>query len=141
MATLPTTPPNDRSRGRGSFWAGIAVCLLGLVLAAGQFGLKHLGVPWYSPALATFGALLLLVAVIHRRSVQRVVALVLVAALAGYQWYFLAVQMKLPDYDGPARAGRPLPAFRSTLADGRPFTDADLHDGTRRVLVFFRGRW
>jgi hypothetical protein len=50
--------------------------------------------------------------------------------------------MKLPDYEGPARAGQQLPAFQATLAsNGRPFTDADLGDGHRRVMVFFRGRW
>ena len=29
----------------------------------------------------------------------------------------------------------------STFADGRPFTDEDLRDGSRHVMVFFRGRW
>ena len=65
----------------------------------------------------------------------------MVAAFAGFQWYFLASLVKLPDYDGPVRAGRQLPAFSTTLADGRPFTDADFRDGSRRVMVFFRGRW
>ena len=142
MATLATTPSaGPRSQGRAYFWAGIAACLLGLAVAVAQFGLKLLAVPWYSPVLATLGAFLLAVAAARRRSIPRVIALVLVAAFAGLQWYALAVLMKLPDYEGPARAGQPIPAFRSTLADGRPFTDADLRDGSRHVLVFFRGRW
>jgi len=144
MATVaPATTPsaNLRSRGRGYFWAGIGACLLGLALTAVQFGLKHLAVPWYSPVLATLGAFLLLVAVARRRSIPRLIALGLVAALAGFQWYFLGSLIKLPAYEGPAQAGKQLPAFSTTLADGRPFTDADLRDGSRHVLAFFRGRW
>src|SRR5262249_53997524 len=53
MATLSTTPPaTERARGRGYFWAGIGVALLGLALAVAQFVVvKYLAVPWYSPAL------------------------------------------------------------------------------------------
>jgi hypothetical protein len=142
MTTLATTPSaGQRSRGRAYFWAGISACLLGLALAVVQFELKYLAVPWYSPVLATLGAFLLVVAVARRRSIPRMVALVLVAAFAGLQWYFLVSLMKLPDYEGPARAGQPIPAFHSSLANGRPFTEEDLRDGSRHVLVFFRGRW
>jgi hypothetical protein len=142
MATLTTTPETDqRSPGRGYFWAGIAACLLGPAIVAAQIGLKFLGVPWYSPILATVGAFLLVLSTARRRSIPRVAALVLVAALAGLQWYFVGVLLKLPGYDGPARAGQPMPAFHSTLADGRSFTDDDLRDGSRHVMVFFRGRW
>ncbi len=142
MAIVATTPTaSQRSQGRAYFWAGIGACLLGLALAVAQFGLKHLAVPWYTPMLATLGAFLLVVAVARRRSIPRVVALVLVAAFAGLQWYFLVALMKLPDYEGPARAGQPIPVFHSTLADGRPFTEGDLQDGSRHVMVCFRGRW
>src|SRR5262245_15117000 len=136
-----TPPAHERSRGRGYFWAGLAVCLLGLAAAVIQVNLKILVVPWYVPALATLGAVLLLVSVARRPSIPRVLALVLVAALAGLQWYLLGVLMKLPAYEGPAQAGKQLPAFASAYADGRPFTDADLRDGSRRVMTFFRGRW
>jgi hypothetical protein len=95
----------------------------------------------YSPALATLGAILLLVAAVRRPGTARVLVLVLVVAFAGLQWFILAVRTKLPAYEGPAQAGKRLPAFRATLADGRPFTEAGLNDGTRRVLLFFRGRW
>jgi hypothetical protein len=142
MAAVTTAPQaNHPSRGRAYFWAGIFAWLLGLGLAAAQFGLKHLAVPWYSPVLATLGVALLVVAVAHRRSIPRVIGLVLVAAFAGLEWYFLVSLMKLPAYEGPAQAGKPFPAFTATLADGRPFTDADLRDGSRRVMAFFRGRW
>jgi hypothetical protein len=139
VATIPSATP--RSRGRGYFWAGIAACLLGLALTVAQFALKYLAVPWYSPVLATLGALLLLVAVARRLSIPRVIALVLVAAVAGFQWYALVSLMKLPAYDGPAQPGKPVPAFTATLADGRSFTEADFRDGSRHVMTFFRGRW
>jgi hypothetical protein len=133
-------PANERPLGRATFWLGIAACLLGPALAVAQFSLNYLIVPWYSPALATLGALLLLVSLARRRSVLRIAAFVVVAAFAGFQWVSLA-SLGLPAYEGPVRAGRQLPAFRTTLADGRPFTDADFRDGSRRVMVFFRGRW
>jgi hypothetical protein len=135
-ASVAPCPP-----GRAYFWAGIALGLLGPVAAVVQFGLKHLSAPWYSPVLATLGALLLLVAVVRRRSIPRVITLVLVAAFAGLQWYFLAVLTKLPEYTGPARAGEPMPVFHGTLADGRPFTQEDFRDESRHVMAFFRGRW
>ena len=142
MGTLVTAPSVDRrSQGRAYFWTGILACLLGPAAFVAQFSLKHLAMPWYSPVLATLGACLLVVALAHRRSVPRVIALVLVAAFAGLQWYFMVVLFKLPAYEGPARAGQPMPAFSSTFADGRPFTDDDLRDGSRHVMVFFRGRW
>jgi hypothetical protein len=142
MTTVATSEATtNRSTGRGYLWGGLALCLLGLVLTIAQFSLKYLFVPWYSPALATIGAFLMLRALAGRRSIPRMIALVLVAAFAGLQWYVFGSLMKLPSYEGPARAGKSLPAFTAMFADGRPFTDADLRDGSKRVLVFFRGRW
>jgi hypothetical protein len=142
MATLETTVREaQRSPGRAFFWVGIGAALLGPAVAAAQFSLKQLFVPWYSPVLATFAIVLLLVAVARRRSILRVGALVAVAAFAGWQWYILAVALKLPAYEGTAQPGQAFPAFHSSLADGRPFTEADLRDGSRRVMVFFRGPW
>jgi hypothetical protein len=137
----PAPPATDRSRGRVYFWAGVAACLLGIALAVAQFNLKILGVPWYTPALATLGVLLLLVALVQRWTILRVVALLLFGALAGFEWYALGVLLKLPAYEGPAQPGTQFPAFASTYADGRPFTDANCRDGSRRVMTFFRGRW
>lgn len=136
------SPPTERAKGRGLLWLGIGLCLLGIALQAVQFGVvKALFVPWYSPVLATLGALLLVCSVVRRRTVTRTIALVLVAALAGFQWYFLGSMMKLPDYAGPAQAGRKMPAFTTATADGRPFTEKDLQGGQYNVLVFNRGRW
>jgi hypothetical protein len=130
-----------QTSGRAFFWAGIVACLLGPALAVAQFSLKHLFVPWYSPALASIAVVLLVLATVRCRSLLRVGALAAVTAFAVVQWYVLAVALKLPAYEGTVRPGQPFPAFRSSLADGRPFTEADLRDGSHRVLVFFRGRW
>jgi hypothetical protein len=51
------------------------------------------------------------------------------------------VLSRLPAYTGPVQEGKPFPAFATTWADGRPFTDADLRQSQPTVLVFFRGRW
>jgi hypothetical protein len=122
-------------------WAGIAVGLLGIPLYAVQFSLGMLTVPWHQPVLATFGALLLLRAVARQRSITRLIALVLVAAFAGLDWYFVGSVSKLPRYEGPARVGQKMPAFRTAKADGSPFTEKDLQEGKFNVLVFNRGRW
>jgi hypothetical protein len=143
MTTVSTAPPaTERSRGRGYFWVGLGVCVLGPALLFSQLKLKQLFMEWwYAPALATLAAVLLLAAVARRRSIPRVTALVLVAAFAGLQWFIFGALLKLPSYEGPAKPGEQFPAFSATLADGRPFTDADLRDGSRHAMVFFRGRW
>jgi hypothetical protein len=115
--------------------------VLGLGLVAYQlYGLHYLFVPWYSPILASLGALLALLAVTQRTTILRSLVLVLLVAFAGFQWYFLGVFLKLPEYAGPT-PGQQMPAFQSAFVDGTSFTDATLRDGKRRALVFFRGRW
>jgi len=142
MATPQSTPTAAQTvPGRGLFWFGIALFLLGLVLPIGQMAMKILGVPWYSPALASVGAILLLIALLKRQSIARIAVFFLVAAFAGFQWYLLASVMRLPEYEGPAQAGKKLPAFSAVFANGKPFTEETLADGTKRALVFFRGRW
>ena len=142
MDGVSSTPPaSQRSKGRAYLWAGIGLCLLGLVLAVIQYGLKLLVVPWYAPALATLGALLLLGSVARRPTITRIVVLVVVTLLAAFEWTFLISLARLPVYEGPAQAGQKIPAFQTTLADGRAFTEKDLQTGTPTVLVFFRGRW
>ncbi len=142
MSTIASAPSaTDRSRGRAFFWAGIAAFLLGPALVVVQFRQNYLAVPWYCPVLATLGALLLLVAERRRGTILRKVVMLVVLCLAGLEWAVLVEFMKLPPYKGPLEVGKPFPAFHSTRADGRPFTQADLRDGSRHVLVFFRGRW
>lgn len=134
-------PQTDRPLGRGNFLAGIGVCLLGVALLVLQYRLKELIVPWYVPALTTLGVLLIFSSVAQRWSVIRILFLILIVVLAGFEWYFVVSFSKLPNYVGPARIGHQFPAFQTTLANGRPFTDKDLQDGTPSVMVFFRGRW
>jgi len=143
VTTTAAPPMTARSHGRGYFWLGIGACLIGIAVFFVQFRLKMLFTPWYIPALATVGAVLLIVSVARRRTIARLVAMVLILLLAGFEWYAFASLLRLPEYHGPARAGQPLPAFSATFADGHAFTDADLRDrdGSRRAMVFFRGRW
>src|SRR5437762_2561428 len=117
MTSVSTTASaQSRARGRGYLWAGIGLCLLGLAINFVQFfALKKFFVPWYMPAMATLAILLLFAALAQRRSVTRVVSLALVAGWAGFGWYFLVSLAKLPEYTGPAHAGRPIPAFQTTL--------------------------
>src|SRR5262249_13454055 len=102
---------------------------------------KRQFVPWYIPVLTTIGLGLLLVSLSHRRNWWRYVAIGLVAAFCAFEWFALVSFVRLPDYTGPAVAMKKLPAFKTALADGRPFTQADLETGQATVLTFFRGRW
>jgi hypothetical protein len=142
MATTSTTSSvSERSAGRGYFWMGLVICLLALGLVVAQYSLGQFIVPWYLPILTTLGAFLILLSMLRRASLVRIAAFGVILLVAGFQWYFLVSLSRLPAYEGPARAGRALPAFQTTLADGRPFTEKDLQDGKRSIMVFFRGRW
>lgn len=141
MTTDASLPPKERSAGRGLLFAGIALAVLAIGLPFAQYRLQLLIVPWYVPILTAIGALLVLWSLTKRPGVVRIIVLVLLVALAGFEWFSIAVGGKLPEYTGPAQAGEKLPPFRTMLADGSPFTQNDLEDGQRRVLTFFRGRW
>ncbi|HKB36578.1 MAG TPA: hypothetical protein VKD72_09000 [Gemmataceae bacterium] len=138
MSTTTTTSP---AVGRGLLWLGLGCAFLGLgvyvlLLRAGRFD-----TPWYAPALATLGTGLVLMALWRRRSVWRILALVLVSLLAGGEWWFLE-QSRLPAYSGPLADGTRFPEFRAARADdGKPFRRADLEGKQDTALVFFRGRW
>jgi len=86
------------------------------------------------------GAILLAVALWQKRTVWRIVLLIMLLLFAGAEWTFLFA-MKLPAYDGPVAEGKAFPKFTTERADGTPFTERDLQDGRNHVLVFFRGRW
>src|SRR5262249_15809876 len=122
-------------------WIGIILALLPLVACIIQFQLKRLTVPWYLPLLSTLGVLLLLLSLRRRRTVWRFLALVLFGLLTAGEWVFLGALMNLPAYAGAAVAGQPFPTFSTPLADGSPFTEAQLKGDKNTVLVFFRGRW
>src|SRR5262245_34188178 len=137
MSTTTTTSP---AVGRGLLWLGLGCAFLGLgvyvlLLRAGRFD-----TPWYMPALATLGTGLVLLALWRRRSVWRILSLVLVALLAGGEWWFLE-HSRLRAYTGPLADGKPFPEFRASRAAGSSFTRADFEGERDTVLVFFRGRW
>jgi cytochrome oxidase Cu insertion factor (SCO1/SenC/PrrC family) len=119
---------------------GPALAVLGIVGFVVQMSQQRLWAPWYMPALATLGVVLVAVSLWQRRTVWRILALVVVVLLAGAEWAMLYA-MRLPPYTGPVAVGRPFPAFATTRADGTPFTQHDLEGDQSTVLVFFRGRW
>jgi hypothetical protein len=123
------------------FLAGMLLVLAGPVVYAVQFRLKHLGTPWYVPILASAGVALMILSLWRRRGVGRAILLLPFAAVCAREWYLIAFAFTTPDYTGPAQPGRPVPHFRASLADGRPFTEADPNQVARTVLVFYRGRW
>jgi hypothetical protein len=117
------------------------IFLLGVAtFAVHYFGLKHLVVPWYLPALCTAGVVLMVLSVIQRPGLWRILGLAVFILLAGFEW-FMILASKLPEYQGPAKVGAAIPGFAATLADGSPFTDQDLQKGKPTVLLFFRGHW
>lgn len=139
-ATQPTAAP-PAAPGRLLVRLGIALAVLPFIAFAAQMGLKVLRVPWYVPVLGTVAALCFAAAVGQRRGAGRVVGLVLVGLLAAVEWYFVLVLTALPAYTGPVAADKPFPAFQTSRADGKPFTQADLGGDRATVLTFFRGRW
>lgn len=122
--------------------AGIVLFVLGPAIYAFQLSAKELVTPWYLPILATIGAALMMLSVWRRFGVVRMIGLVLFALVCAFEWSGLLVVMKSPSYTGPATAGHNVPAFSARLADGRPFTEADLRNGpAATVLLFYRGHW
>jgi hypothetical protein len=106
-----------------------------------QIGMKQLTMPWYAPVLATVGVLLMAASFFQRRGVMRAIGLLLFLLMCGFEWLFVLVIAKSPLYEGPAKVGQRVPVFAASLADGTPFTNKDLENGTPTVLLFFRGRW
>src|SRR5690242_6445283 len=139
MTTSPAPAP-ARSRGRLLLFLGLGIAALGLIGYAVQLSVQRLTAPWYMPAAATLGVALVVVSLWQRRTVWRVLALLLVLLLAGGEWASL-LALRAPAYAGPVAAGQPFPAFTTTRADGTPFTEGDLEGDQNTVLVSFRGRW
>src|SRR5262245_12342318 len=139
MTRSPIATP-DRSRGRLPLLLGLGFAVLGVVAYVVQISLERLTFPWYMPALALLGVVLVVTSLWQRRTLGRVLALVAVVLLAGAELAALYA-MRLPPYVGPIAVGRPFPAFETKRADGTPFTQDDLTGDRHHVLVFFRGRW
>jgi hypothetical protein len=122
-------------------WLGLAFSGFGIAAYAVQvFLLARLTTPWYLPIALTVGAVLCVSALWQRRSIWRILAVVLVVLLAGAEWTFLFA-LRQPAYSGPAVVGKPFPTFTTMRSNGTPFTNRDLEGDANTVLVFFRGRW
>jgi hypothetical protein len=143
MHNIESVPPAVRSRSHhwALFVAGIVLFVLGPVSFVAQYRLKNLGSVWYVPVLSSAGMLLLILSVRRRRSVVRMVFLMLFAIVCGFEWYAFTVATRSPAYTGPAQPGRKVPQFAARLADGAPSKSSDLETGTSTVMVFYRGRW
>jgi hypothetical protein len=119
---------------------GLGLAVLGIAAYVLQLWLQRLSVPWYMPAATLLGAALVAASLWEKRTVWRILALVVVLLLGGFEVMALN-SMSLPRYTGPVAVGEPFPAFEAKLADGSPFTRASLPGDRDTVMVFFRGRW
>jgi hypothetical protein len=120
--------------------AGIALVVLGVVAYTIQLYFQLLILPWYVPAAAVLGVVLVAASLRKRRTVWRWLALGMVMLLAGLELLALYA-VRLPPYTGPVAVGYPLSVFEVRRADGTPFTQNDLVGDQHQALVFFRGRW
>ena len=136
-SSSPATPV----RGGPFFLIGILLFVLGPALYAVALQWGDLQMPWYLPILATLGVFCMVYSVSQRRIVWRKIVLTLFFALCVFEWFFILMVAKTPLYTGPGQPGEKIPAFATTLADGTSFTNQNLEDGKRTVLLFFRGRW
>jgi hypothetical protein len=137
--TQPATPTTVPSRWPLVLAAALVV--LPIVVYVLQFHFRYLRVPWYLPGLSTVAALCMAWAFLQRRSIGRLLGLLLVGLLAAAEWYFLLVLTALPAYTGPIAVGHPFPSFEVVRADGSVFVPESFHAPQKTVLVFFRGRW
>ena len=139
---MTTSTPAVPRRHHGHLFLVLGLCLpvLGILGYAAQIAAQRLMAPWYMPIAATLGVLLILVALWQTRTVWRLLALLFVLLLAGAEWMFM-VQMRLPAYTGPVASGESFPDFTTMRANGQLFTQRDLVNDRKTVMVFFRGRW
>src|SRR5436190_24192962 len=112
-----TATATPKSSGRALMWFGLLAAFAGIGAYVIQFSAKQLTTPWYMPALATLGVVLVAWSIVRARTIWRILALIFVVLLAGFEWT-LMFQMQLPAYAGPAKIGKALPAFVTARADG-----------------------
>lgn len=134
------TGQTPRAPARSLVIAGLLCAGLGIVVYAAQVALGRLVIPWYLPASAALGAVLIAVSLWQKRSVWRTIALAVVVLMAAAEGIFLFAT-RLPPYTGPVAIGKPFPAFHTKRAAGAAFTDRDFSGDQTTVLIFFRGRW
>jgi hypothetical protein len=139
MSISPTVAPR-RYPGRLFLALGLGLAALGFIGYVVQVSAHRLSTPWYLPCSATLGVVFIAVSLWQARSLWRVLGLLLVVVLAGFEWLFL-LGLPLPPYTGKIAAGQPFPPFEVVRADDTPFTQKNLEGDQNNVLVFFRGRW
>jgi hypothetical protein len=139
MATSSNAVP-QRFTGLALLLLGLALPVLGVIGYVVQFNLGNLKMPWYLPGLAALGVVLVIFALVQKRTLWRSLALVLLVLLTGAECAFL-FGLRAPAYTGPLAVGERFPAFTTMRADGTTFTQRDLEGSQNNVLVVFRGRW
>ena len=139
QATAIKTP--RRYPGRLHVALGLLIPLLGIVFYFIQIGSQRLTIPWYAPLFGFMGLGLLLLALIRAWSWWRIISLVFVSLLVVFELLFLLKLSTLPPYTGPVAAGKPFPAFATSLSDGTSFNQDSLKGDQATVLVFFRCHW
>ncbi len=85
MTGFDRTGP-QRFRGRLFLLLGLGLAVLGVVAYVVQISLERLMAPWYMPALASLGVVLVVMSVLERRTAWRGFALLAVVLLAGAEW-------------------------------------------------------
>ena len=142
METIASPPKQiSNSYGRLFVLLGLALGLAAPIAYVIQIRANILATPWYLPPIGTAGAILIFLGISRKRSIWRILGMILLAFLAVFEWAFLLKFSLLPAYAGPVAAGKPFPAFATSLADGTDFTQAQLQGDNNTVMVFFRGRW
>ena len=126
--------------GRGLVVIGVVLAVIGIATYLVQVAAHRLFVPWYMPATAILGVVLIAASLWQTPTRSRIAALLFVLLLTAGEWAFLLVT-RLPHYTGPVVVGMPMPAFSTLRADGATFTQDDVNSDQNTVLVFFRGRW
>ena len=122
-------------------WAGPLLCLVGIALFPIMMMAGHLGLPWYTPALAILGTVCVVLALGAKKSAWRYVNLAFCSLLAVLTVFLVFFMPRLNPYAGPAKAGESFPPFTAKRADGTEFTQANLVGAQNTVIVFYRGKW
>jgi hypothetical protein len=129
----------EPSPGRLFLFLGLGLSILTPLAWIGQVLMGALKVPWYLPAVGTLAVVLVGVSVWQSWTVWRGLTLALALLLSAADWA-VVLMTRLPNYPGTLAERQLFPEFKTSRANGQPFTQADLRD-TNTVLVFFRGWW
>lgn len=133
-------PPS--SRHWPLFLVGAFVFLLGPIGYVAQVSLGQIeSMPWYIFGFSAVGLALMLASVRQRGGALRIIGLGFFVLFLAFECLVLLVFSRSPEYEGTVQTGSNIPAFTTSLADGRSFTHADLKAGQPTVLIFYRGHW